>query len=520
MKYLYIIIFFIFLSACREDGLNIAEDVSEEISTEDITSMKEHFSLALAKVLAYSKEARLLIKQEALKQFDYDYDVLYLSVKDLSVEQGETFEKLLLRFLDKQSLDYLLSAIPNLTIFVPSLPNESFSAESWDVSNEIPNVAYMNSLGKVCIVDSEGQIDIIPSDIIPLYPVVVVKSSERVVVSSTLTRNIDILGSYDGKYLYFGYSEYNNRTGGQPRITVEERKKREADSLYKQFKDIFEAKKYSDKNGIWQRDYIYYNISTMDGKGVLNKNISECLYAFELMGDKDNIYKLLSDQEDDPHYNLGASPIGTRENPNVSWIGGNFEFLIKVYVSNKELVSNEIVKALSISPSSLFSLELEDLGNRHSRIVGIREMRRYVLPNPLPLFDWNIDNYSTAIKISIEEVDDSGTEQNVIETTSSFASNFGFDVGLGEKVKLGAKWGASESTQYKVSTTIIRTLGSDQLGDVIVNFGDDIVTKTVLDSIPYNPSSTRILNSYYRVPLNPKYQSGYYKIEVAPLPMY
>lgn len=96
---------------------------------------------ALAKVLVESAPARELIKKEALKKIDYDYDVLYLMVKDEVLGDNTTLEGLLSKYLDKDFFDLIENQISNLTIFVPELPEDSFSAELWDVKTDIPDVA-------------------------------------------------------------------------------------------------------------------------------------------------------------------------------------------------------------------------------------------------------------------------------------------------------------------------------------------------------------------------------------------
>ena len=58
------------------DNLSLVEDNNIELKQE--SNLKSEFSLALAKVFAENKDVRKLIKREALKQFDYDYDVLYM----------------------------------------------------------------------------------------------------------------------------------------------------------------------------------------------------------------------------------------------------------------------------------------------------------------------------------------------------------------------------------------------------------------------------------------------------------
>ena len=89
-----------------------------------------------------------------------------------------------------------------------------------------------------------------------------------------------------------------------------------------------------------------------------------------------------------------------------------------------------------------------------------------------------------------------------------------------ETIKKGAKFGASASTTQKVSTTITTHLDSEQLGDVIINFGDDIVIKNEMDAVVSGVPGRASYKTTYRPVLNPKYTSGYYKIEVLPLALY
>lgn len=94
--------------------------------------------------------------------------------------------------------------------------------------------------------------------------------------------------------------------------------------------------------------------------------------------------------------------------------------------------------------------------------------------------------------------------------------------------------GASASVSHEVSTTITRYLNSDILGDVIVNFGDDVVIKSEMENIGESEDEDPIRRKKPDVPgrgsrepkpiyvpvLNPKYNSGRYKIEIVPLAQY
>lgn len=70
----------------------------------------------------------------------------------------------------------------------------------------------------------------------------------------------------------------------------------------------------------------------------------------------------------------------------------------------------------------------------------------------------------------------------------------------------------SVTNSYKITTT----LESDDLGTVIVNFGDQIILSKSEKEYPSIYGSGR--SSAYRSPdYNNKYYTGYYRIHIAPL---
>ena len=514
------------VGSCSNDMIETSNNsslIEESYDEIDLNSLKSEFSFALARVLNESEGVRKLIKEEAIKQFDYDYDVLYMLVKDKQLSGGGTLEGFLLKYISRENLLTLYKEMPTLTIFVPSLPGDSFSAERWNTAQEIPYVAYKNKENEILFVDNTGNLDIINHDEIPIFPIVVVKPSERVILQSASTRSSNnpcIMRADNGINFVFEYDEFNNITPSKANTRAVE--------IPDNLKRIYDAKKYADQNGVWQRDYIYYGISTMEGMGMYRNNISECIYAFELTGDPNDVYGKISDQDDDPHFDPNA------RRGMAGWYGGNYEFMVKTYISSSQLVSNEIIKVLSISPKYLFWYNGEKRRDETQiKTVGaMAAFKKYYLPKPIPLFDWNLENYSSSIIISIEEKDIETTEQNVTKTTSTFATNFEFNPTFAAVVKIGAKMGASATVSHEVSTTITRYLNSDVLGDVIINFGDDVVIKNEMENIGKSgdegptrkldvPGRTSHTPKPIYVPvLNPKYNSGRYKIEIIPLAQY
>ena len=78
---------------------------------------------------------------------------------------------------------------------------------------------------------------------------------------------------------------------------------------------------------------------------------------------------------------------------------------------------------------------------------------------------------------------------------------------LWEKVKIGLKFGATATTSKTVSYTVTKSLASDELGQVIVNFEDKILKskKNLSTGRDWKPDYTD------------KYRTGWYQLALSPL---
>ena len=186
----------LFLLGCNdnEQFINVNSKDCSQLKTKShsdysTTFLKSEFSKALVKVLSENIDIRNLIRDEALKKIDYDYDVLYALIKDIQLNDGNTLEYLLAQYLDSDILDAINEEIPTLTIFIPKLPFDSFSAESWNTENESPAVAFRTyDTNDVTAYNINGEEYEIPAEKIPTYPIIVVKENERITTGETTTR--------------------------------------------------------------------------------------------------------------------------------------------------------------------------------------------------------------------------------------------------------------------------------------------------------------------------------------------
>ena len=534
----FVLVFLVYLSvaSCNESLNDIDKNVVSATFLEQSESnliLKQKFSSALVKVLGQNEEVRSLIKEEALKQIDFDYDVLYCLIKDKQLKNGVTLEEYLEKYLTSDELKCIHKQLPTLTLFVPTLPENSFSVHSWNTIDELPAVAVkVSDNNDVKIYYGNGETEVFPADIIPGFPVVVVKENERIVrngeiLSKTVSENIEetnlifvdeIFNNLHGKDLVNTKTRANRPDRPVPLPKVDNPE----DYLPANMKKTYEAYKIYKNTTGWQRDYIYYGITPTTDKGPFDYNMKEFLVGFELMGDALGFYRKIADQDGDPKSSIPIGGVLPANSSIITWTEGEYEFKVTTYVGSKSTIGTEYKSFFRLKPDQLFRAEVERVISRPGmpgytvyKLVGLKSKR---VDLDLPLFEWDLENYGATIKIAIEEVDGQETEVNSISSSIEFATNFGFDASFGEKVKFGVKFGSTIKEVLNVSNTITKTLGGDVLGEVIINFADPVV---ISDEFRYhykprtNPREQAVVD-YTEPTFNSKYYTGWYRLYISP----
>ena len=534
----FVLVFLVYLSvaSCNESLNDIDKNVVSATFLEQSESnliLKQKFSSALVKVLGQNEEVRSLIKEEALKQIDFDYDVLYCLIKDKQLKNGVTLEEYLEKYLTSDELKCIHKQLPTLTLFVPTLPENSFSVHSWNTIDELPAVAVkVSDNNDVKIYYGNGETEVFPADIIPGFPVVVVKENERIVrngeiLSKTVSENIEetnlifvdeIFNNLHGKDLVNTKTRANRPDRPVPLPKVDNPE----DYLPANMKKTYEAYKIYKNTTGWQRDYIYYGITPTTDKGPFDYNMKEFLVGFELMGDALGFYRKIADQDGDPKSSIPIGGVLPANSSIITWTEGEYEFKVTTYVGSKSTIGTEYKSFFRLKPDQLFRAEVERVISRPGmpgytvyKLVGLKSKR---VDLDLPLFEWDLENYGATIKIAIEEVDGQETEVNSISSSIEFATNFGFNASFGEKVKFGVKFGSTIKEVLNVSNTITKTLGGDELGEVIINFADPVV---ISDEFRYhykprtNPREQAVVD-YTEPTFNSKYYTGWYRLYISP----
>ncbi|RAV29890.1 hypothetical protein [Sinomicrobium soli] len=480
--------------ACEQGtpDVEVAEE-SRDVLADEKDRPAITFARALAGAMQRSEALRAFLKEEALLMFDNDYDILYHAIKGEQLSDGNTPASLLMEECGaySQELPALWDRVPGLTIFVPSLSSIIFSAESWDTSVQVPMVAVLLHCGdKVYYVDGKGEENVVEAQMVPAFPVVVIKENERVVTGDDIYAVTDrakgktaMRGGVNYRFLDEVFDGSRDRQGS----IIAARQETEPDRKLEEAYEIYE-----NTNG-WHRDYIYYGITPDITEGEFSYDYQEHITSFAMKGG-DAAVSRISDQDGDPGLRIKLR-LSER-----SWMDGFFEFKVRVLLNAKNGIGAEYVTYFSAMPDDLFRMSYKHRCGSGAVLrlfycPTLEEILEYRVE--LPLFQWDLNQYASAIKIEIEEVDLAVTTTITDTRTVKFANNFDIQGDVLKKVglKFGAKLETTESQSIKKSFT----QENDDLGGVIINFADNVLLGKDGENW-----KTR------------EYETGWFKIGVAP----
>ena len=402
----------------------------ESITFNENGKLKLKFAEALSNALIANKDLRRLVKEEALKKFDKDYDVLYLSVKNKSLIPTEYLEKsntktsksvlqksanaltfreaLLPFFTSEAELIEIEQKLPLLTIFVPELPLGAFSAETWDINDEsqIPDVALrLNNSNDVPAIDKDGNKYVIEAELTPGFPIVVIKENERVrIKKSSSNKNARTAQLADVEFIDENFDP--NASTNTTVITTTNT----LDQFLIDSYNVWEG--YA--AGGWQRDNIYYGLTPTKQKGPINGGkYREYITSFKMQGsDNDaqvafNGIANIEDPQRMTDYRVYTSS---------GWTEGQFEFMIYCYYGSKvSNVGETDKKGFGAKPSDLFELSYSSYSKGtwpfrrayiRTTIVALKTINflNNNFGTVLEFQTWDLNRFSNEWKFSFEEI--------------------------------------------------------------------------------------------------------------------
>jgi hypothetical protein len=473
---------FALMMSCSKDintdvqPLTSHNNSSARVGEEEQQVLREEFGFALAKALKESEELRILIRKRALEMIDEDTDVLFALIRDEQLAGKVTVKDLIEKHLkNKDALTKIENEIPTLTIFVPELPNNSFSAQTWDTEKVIPLVGVKSQkINDVSIMDAEGNRAVLPSKYAPGFPVVIVKNSLRIVADShpefTKMKSKSRLTSSNGKTFRFLHDNFDRK------LNIDKKRRGRLYLSSSIESKIANAYNIFGVSNNWQRDHIYYDMTPTQDKGAFSFDFKETLVSFRMTElDPMGAFNLINDSTNDPVRQPSQSTA-----QNTFWTGNSYSFRINVINQSKNGIGAAFSTLFPVPAHALWEIQYETVP-----FPGFWPWQHYNVYFPISvspkyvdlreeLFNWNLADYASTVLIRFEEVDTQINIEQTVTTTDTYAANFGVDGGIFKK--LGLKFGGSATTTSVNTTKISYQEGSDEIGSATMNFADAVIT--------------------------------------------
>lgn len=486
---------------------------------DQVTAQKK-FAKVLSKAASNSLDVRKFLKNEAVAQFDNDYDIFYPLVKNKIVCDNQSFRNVLLSYCeDENELNQIEQSVPLLNIMIPDLSLFwDFNAEKWNVDDKEVSVICRNDESNTLYEDGEDIGKMTAGDI-PDFPCLVVKNNERMKVSSVNTRSGEasyefISDAFDGSKRKPQTRHYEEDIYLQPTENLEayvdsSEVMSSVGAAWREFKNVPNA---------FQRDYIYYGITKANKPGTLNRYIREKLYRFRIAA---NAYNTIHDSTQDPTLQDTQKNKGYLTNGEIVqkiWTEGKFEFVFKSYISgenSKDAMETKLT--FSVDPRDVFSLEKIHL--KHKNSTAFRQSKNFYTVNTDNLkskwiypksidknandmvftLPWDLYGKSLSIFMFVEERDNGQIITQEKTVVSEFVNKADFSIeGSGSigKVSLSTKLGYGFSHTKTVSNkaTIQTTVESDPLGTLYFQYNDPIIRDEINGTYKlYNVSSGSVV---------------------------
>lgn len=428
--------------------------------------------IELAKVMAKAvknPEIRKLIRTEAIKKFDNDYDVLLQSVKNNKLSSGKVLLEAIADYADdKDRVKRIVDDLPLLTFFIPNY----YSAEKWK-EDDVPIIVVRNNDNKLIAISEKGEMVELSDKEQPYLPFIVVKMNDKVVTKNNLAggrvnANDFIFSNNKGSF-YFSDPAFNN-------INPRGKGARRVDLLNSDFDPLVVQAYYRALgcNYCAQRDWLYYGIDARSGidRGPLNVKFQEAVTAFEPV-------------------NTGITQVIG------GWDEGVYVFSLTPILGDRNASEvNANIKTIPVRPEDIYTyterIEHYGIFGIYTRIIrDITGVKPYTFPVPVTFVNWDMEKYGDRWGLVLEEYDQTVTITKTFKNTVTFGANF--TVTAGSKEKVGASLGASATTTKETTTVYQSQEGNDVVGNATIEWTTPILTHYAKNYVSLDPMAA---NSY------------------------
>lgn len=478
----------------------------------------EEFAVILSDAVADNEEMREFIKEEALKQFDKDYDVFYPYVKDHVFSSGESFREILsAREKYVGQLEAIEQSVPKLTVLVPNfswLDEEFFCAEKWDTSIDRLCVGYDDDADVHRLYfDGEYQ-GALPASDIPAFPVLIVKSNERMSVSGATKSGENVYafadpafdGSVSTKGVYEGYIDNPNPDKDLYSVVGDYISADELSRISPETINAFNEFQRGAVNAV-QRDYIYYGMSkTNTNNGQLNPFMRDMLYRIRFTPYA--VSAMSNDSSDPVDITDKIWETGKNDRPGFDivsriWGKGNYEIRLLYFQDFPNTGVSQIGSSvLALEAQEIFyvkrvyrKFEWNFWGNNWSKYTITKadiESKWYYpgdKPNPIQWVNttWNLATMSDNIWVKVLEFDPTGTESGsdtkafkwsksvTLEETGEVGASYKEIVSVKKGYGVSSTYGQEQSESRVFSWT--KNKDRDELGEFEMCYTDHYINK-------------------------------------------
>ena len=455
------------------------------------------FAILLSRAVSNEPSLRSLLKTEALKKFDKDFDVFYPTVKNIVVDSELTFQQVLLKYDYYSKLPCIEQAVPLLTILVPDwswIDRDCFSVTKWDPLDSSIVVSYDLPDGSHKIIIDGQDCGSLPYGCFIDTPTLVIKSNER------LIDNLAVRSSVSDYHFIDEIFDNSIETKGHDETVIHEINGAPNSSAWIGKTQVISkvANCYQQINavpGAAHRDYIYYGMTSSISSGYIDNGITESVFRYRIDPTWDCYY-----ESEDLSFNQIT---GTTERSDdylraFSWCDGHLEMCFVVNAG----FETPLYMYDNCTPSEAFVVRRVK-ETRHYNWLGFLTSRVYFITRDclaskwvypsLKLFTWDIETIPTSYTVQVYEHDSGAAITNsasiAVQLNTDYTKNF--DIGseyYGLTMKKSYGVNPSFTVTVNVSTTKSYTDNDDNLGSFVVQY----INPIALDDATYGIE----LNSY------------------------
>lgn len=494
------------ITSCSSDFVDSNNLTNDSKPIFNNSSSKEelmnNFSAILSRVLTEKQSVRKFLKDEALLQFDKNYDVLYQNVKDKSID-GKSLREMLVEASSERKIREIEEALPLLNIYVSNIPFADVTPENLDVtSQDIPVVVERNDSNAFYL--KGKNVETWVKGEIPDFHAFVVNENTRMMVDKAATRasgkpvikfrspNFDGLANSKNKVKVSAFFRFGKK-----------------DKLVEAYRYFHGTNGGIDQKG-FQRDYLYYGITPSDTVGQFNYSTTEYIRSIEIdpkaldyIADEvqDSGFKMKLDPRVKSNWAMepgGSRELNERELINRFWTTGTYDIKFKI-ISSTSTTPTEVM--IPLRPEELWDFHTKVLYRHRTMIRSARYI--YVLvPKDftskvvdltsynITLGKWDLSTEALQRFVRIEELD-SGAEVEVSSeydmerfTEKVVKGGIKFGVGFGKSSQnnfgINSDYSSTDkkTDRYKHSVKIRYTQNSDLLGVIPIYYYDPIIEYT------------------------------------------